>query len=526
MRKYFCIICMVLIFTNLIIAQELKTSGVKLTFEEALQTAVENSYSVQLSQAALLQASASLKNAKSSTDFIVGADVKYNKKHTPYGDDPYYGGMGLKDIETDQFNTSLWVQKVFSFGLQSKISVGISRDLNSYKGQISLEESYKSTYGDKHNNHGNIELALSLPIFRSFKASLEGNNIKAASKYYSQLQYELTDSICKTMISASSAYWEYLKTHSTMLQLEEMQRSLEARNNSMDRLIKAGVLSKNDLLSMQVNVIKNERSVVAAKTAYNQARLMLIQELGRDIPLLTEPDYSFPEIDFTKNSLPKIESIDSNFIESICEIRPDIIALQMQLDAAESRLRIARAGMLPDASVNFAIGSTGAMYGDSFGDYMTSIVKNVPGANISGGLFFSMSFPNNNGKSNLENAQASYMQAKISLSQAKDTLYLQIVNTLSELHAYRNQVQKANDALALQKQLYLNEQRRFESGLITIDDMATQDSRYLEAQNEYYSVMTSYLQNVIKYKYYTGTLAEVIDSEENSLNKEKLYCIE
>ena len=62
----------------------------------------------------------------------------------------------------------------------------------------------------------------------------------------------------------------------------------------------------------------------------------------------------------------------------------------------------------------------------------------------------------------------------------------------------------------MQKQLYENEKRRFDAGLITVDDMFNQDSKYLIAETQYYSIMTDYLQCVMEYKYYTGNMVEYI----------------
>jgi len=137
-----------------------------------------------------------------------------------------------------------------------------------------------------------------------------------------------------------------------------------------------------------------------------------------------------------------------------------------------------------------------------------------------------MSIPNNAHRGSVESAQASCRQAEIQLAQAKNMLSMQLANTVSQLHAYRNQVVQANDALSLQKQLYANEQRRFESGLITVEDMFNQDSKYLDAQVQYYKVMITYLQSVLQYKYYTGTLVGLVEGERSELIKENLYKLD
>ncbi|MCR5724417.1 MAG: TolC family protein [Treponema sp.] len=511
-------------------AQEQTASSVAepkvLTYESAVQQALSNSYTVLLKQAALQQAHAKLTSVKAGTDVTVGADMSYAKSHTPYDDDPYYGAKGLEDIESDSLTSSVWAKKVFAFGLQSKLSFDVTRSLNTYQGTDAIESKFKDDYGTEHHNTGTMTLAFSLPLFKSFTQAVLANNIRAAKDTYRQMEYELVDTVCQTLLSASSAYWSYLTAYNTMQNQEAMQRILGERADSMDRLIQTGVRSRNDLLSMRVNQIENERNVVASRIAFEQARLVLLEAMGCEDATLPAPDYTLPAFDFAKLALPAADKLDDAFISRVCSIRPDIQALEKQLAAAESALRAASAGSRPDAALNFSVGATGAVYGDSVDDYVHSFVKNVSGNNIAGGLSFSMSLPNNAHAGSTENALASCRQAKILLSQAKNTLSLQLANTLSKLREYHTQVVQANDALSLQKQLYANEQRRFDSGLITTDDMANQDAKYLDAQTQYYKVMITYLQAVLEYKYYTGSLVGITAGDERLLIKENLYRIE
>lgn len=520
MRKKFCLAC-ALYFATAVYAQE-----AVLSFEEAVQTAVAHNYAVRLKQAALLQASGKLKSALAGTDVAIGADTQYSKSHTPYDDDPYYGGMGLTDVESDQISSSLWAQKTFAFGLQSRLSLGLSHSLSSYKGSSALEANYKDTNGTEGYNRGTLSLELSLPIFKSFNASVTANNIAAARHYHAQLEYELTDAVCQTLLSAASSYWAYLSAHSTLQQLEAMQKNLQERSTGMERLISAGVRSRNDLLSMQVSLIEIDRNVVNARVAYEQAQLSLLQTLGIEAAELPAPSYDFPSFDGNGTALPDFESIDAAFIERICARRPDLQALERQLEAAQAGLKGAQADARPDTALSFALGSSGAIYGDSIGDYLQSFAKNVPGTNMSGGISFSMSLPNNARKGNKETAQAALVSAQVQLTQARQTLSAELRSTIFSLRSFREQVLNAENALSLQKQLYANEQKRFEAGLITIDDMGTQDSRYLDAQTQYYQLMIAYLQAVLQYKYLTGNLVEVTDSDTHTLHKERLYSLE
>lgn len=520
MKKIFLSLLLVVAAALAASAQE---EQAMLTFEEALQTAIESSADIQLKKAAVLAAHGKLLSVTAASDIVLGADAQYSKSHTPYGNDPYSVANGYKDIEKDTIKTSVWAQKTFSFGLKTKISASITSVLDTYNG--SLKDYYKNIYGDEFTNRGTIMLELSLPILKSFNNAILANNIKAAKDYYAQLEYELADTICKTMQKVATAYWSFLNAYNEVKQREEMLQTLKNRIESMDRLIAAGARTKNDLLSMQVNLISNERAFLSAQVAFNDSKLKLQQAMGTD-KALGIPDYTFPNIDFENFKAPTVESIDNDFVEKIAASRPDFLSMQKHLDSARADLLCAVAQGRPDLSLNLSLGETGAVYGESFGGFLSSFFRNVNGANIGGGLSFSMSFPNNSKKGAVESAQAACTQASVQLNQAKQSLASQLQNTAFSLNSYKTLALNANSALEMQKQLYANQQRRFESGLITVDDMFNQDKEYLLAESQYYQIMTTFLQNIMQYKYCVGTLVEITDSDTNKLRKDSLYSLD
>ena len=77
-----------------------------------------------------------------------------------------------------------------------------------------------------------------------------------------------------------------------------------------------------------------------------------------------------------------------------------------------------------------------------------------------------------------------------------------VKNLAARIAIYKKSVQKADELLDLQKKLYENEQKRFNAGLITVDDLLAQDEKYIAAENSYYQVLVNYLISVLEYKNY------------------------
>ena len=509
MKKTAVLILVFIIALPVVLSAQAQESLPPLSLDDAIKTAIESSYVIQLKQAAVQEAHGRLRMAKGGADVTVGADASYSVQNNPYGNDPYYGANGIDNVKRDTLATSVWIQKDFSFGLQSKLSVGAVRTLDTYEGSEAADMA-QNQYGDKHTSRGTLNLELSLPLFKSFNSAILANNIQAAKDYYRQLEYELTDTISKTVEQVSAAYWVYFNAYQAVQQLETMIQTLHERIDTMPRLIAAGIRSRNDLLGMQVNLIENERYVVSARIDLNRARYNLQLAMGVETEL-GNPEHTFRELGSAEDEkLPSQDSIDFAFLEQVASTRSDILALQSQLAAAQANMRAAKAERRPDAVVSLSAGTTGAVYGDTAKDYLSSYIKNVPGANYTGALIFSMSLPNNGRSGAAEQAEANCRQAQIMVNQARQQLASQLKETVYRLNEYYNQVISANESLKMQKQLYENEKRRFAAGLITVDDIFNQDSKYLSAQTQYYRIMTDYLQCVMEYKYCTGTMVEYI----------------
>ena len=508
MKKTAVLILVLIIALPVLLPAQAPEDLPPLSLDDALKSAIESSYVIQLKQAAVQEAHGRLRMAKGGADVTIGADASYSVQNNPYGNDPYYGGNGIDNVKRDTLSTSVWIQKNFAFGLQSKLSVGAVRTLDTYEGSEAADIA-QNQYGDKHTSRGTLNLELSLPLFKSFNSAILANNIQAAKDYYRQLEYELTDTISRTVAEVSAAYWEYFNAYKNVQMLDTLIQTLHERIERMPRLIDAGIRSRNDLLGMQVNLIENERSVVSARIDFVRSRYTLQQAMGVETELGL-PVNEFPDPESLDKNLPSEKDVDYAFLEQVASTRSDILALQSQLAAAQAVQRAAKAERRPDATVAVSGGTTGAVYGDSAKDYLSSYVKNVPGANFTGALIFSMSLPNNSRSGAAEQAEANCRQAQVQLNQARQQLASEVKATVYNMNEYYKQVISANDALKMQKQLYENEKRRFAAGLITVDDMFNQDSKYLMAETQYYSIMTDYLKCVMDYKYYTGNMVEYI----------------
>ncbi len=525
-------------------------AGAVLSFHTVLESAVRNNFSLQTAALALKIAAGQLRIAKSDTDLSVGASAEWTRSHSPVdsadirGSDaaarPVPDGDGglryeksgmfcLEDTEADSIKGTVYARKLFTFGLQSKLSLEMARSCARQSGVYG--DTWKAAFGDaalpesEARNNGTVRLDFTLPLFKSFSRSVAAKKIGAAEESYSQMQAEFEDTLCRTVLGASAAYWNFLTAHSKLRRLEELDARLETRVANAERLVSAGALSRNSLLALQIHRIQNARSIAQAEAAFSQSYMELASLIGAEPErnAVPSPEYNFDLIDFSRIALPDESAIDDAAVEGICARRGDIMALKKKVRAASLNLEAAVISASPDLNLNFGVGMTGTAYSDSPGAYFESLGKNVRGPDFYLGLAFAASAGADRAKGSREVYQGELERAEQELARRKQEVRTQLLVAAHSLNSFGKLARGAADVLKMQGTRYENEQMRFSAGLITADDMIERDGDYLAAQSDYYGVLIQYFQSLLSYKYYAGSLADVISSGESFVNTDVLY---
>ena len=483
-----------------------------LSLEDAIQLAVRNNYEINKQQYAIDAAKAQYMQVSGALDFEAGAEASYSQKHTPVDkDDPNYTvqkyAIYSDDATMRQTAGTVFVQKLFSFGLQSKLSYTMTRQKNTQ------DYLYSSNFPDeakpeeeKARNYGTISLELSLPLFKSFSDSITAKELENARSYIEQMNEQLKHTVSKTVVEVSQKYYQYFLAYNNLLLLQNLQQKIESRNKNMDSLIRAGVRSRNDLLAMQVNALENQRNIDSANVQFQSARADLAQALSVRSVLPPPTKDSIPAVPITSADDAAQDEIDDDFTAKIVEKRSDLIALKKSMEAAEKKIRIAKINARPDATLALGIGATGTKYANDAGSFFVSGAKNIRGIDISTTVSVSAKLGNTAKKGAEEQAIAEYRSLASDYENALNTLEIQVKNAAEKLAVYKKSVQNADEVLALQKNLYENEQKLFNAGLITVDTLLSQDEKYISAENSYYQVLINYLLSVLEYKYYTATM--------------------
>ena len=521
------------------IAQEEK----HFSLNNAIILAVENNYDIKKQRYALAAARAQYHQAIGALDLELGAQAQYALIQNPVDErDPRYlysysfmtptttYGIYSNNTMQQQVSGSLFVKKLFSFGLETKLSYTLQRqhDYPQYSyGRNFDSKNYSKYEQEKGRNIGQISLELSLPLFKSFKNSMAQMQINAAKENLNAMDYALTDAVSQTMMNASARFWNYYQAYKNLELLQLLQEKIEKRNGAIDSLIRSGVRSRNDILSMQVNSKENIRQIQDAEVHLKQAKMELMQVIGiSDANLIGIPDNPFEIVNLNEIVPPTLEDVNDELFAYIERNRPDLVAIRKRMNSYQNKMKMAKVDEMPDANINLGVGTTGAAYSDNFLEAGSAGVRNNRGVNLSGAVSVSAKLGNHSKKGAYEQAESDYNSCKEDYRKIKNTLLLQIQNAVQKLSTYKEGVSDANEVLELHRNLYENEQKRFMAGLITTENLFQQDQKYISAVASYYQVLINYMQAILEYKYYTGNLVkidsdsafrlDILDSDEKS----------
>lgn len=483
-----------------------------------MKIAVENNYDLIKEASRLATAEAQYRQVNGRFDIELGAQAQYSMNQNPIDKaNPSYSENEKYEVYKDNIVTksalgNVYIRKLFSFGLDSKLSYSIKRGKNEphfkYSGDDTLNfDRFVDGNKQDYDNNGNISLDLSMSLLKSFGNSIDSMEAESAKAAIEQMRYNLQDSISKVILKTSGAYWNYFISYKNYTHLQNLNKTLEKRFSDMDSLIKAGVRTKNDLLAVKINLKQNRLKISKAEVSLKESKFKLLEVLGipeEKLPGLPEANSNLSSINL--ENIPEVKDITEDYIDYIISNRNDFKSLKKAVENANLQIKIAKTDSLPDVSLGVNIGTTGNDYSDDFGDFLSSGFKNIKGVNVTGTLGAAVKIGNNSKKAAIDKAEANYKSIYADFCEKKNNLTLQITNAAESMNLYKGIIKDSAEILDLHKTLYENEQKRFDAGLITVDDLILQDQNYFDTQLSYYQFASEYLNSILEFKYYTADL--------------------
>ena len=302
-------------------------------------------------------------------------------------------------------------------------------------------------------------VALSYNLFNGFKDLA----FKDSAKYLSEsAKYELNAMKQDTVLNTKIAYIDYLdkknslETYNSAYKL--FQEQFEDSKNKYDQ----GIIAKNDLLQVQVNMSSAKQNVVKAQGDLKVAKFQLSNILG-GMNLDKEPIEKLNE-----------QTLQSSvYDESLLENRSEIQALKMNLESIKELEKSAKSGYYPkvDASVSQ----------NRYYDELSKKIENKEDNQNIANVTATWNLYNGGYDSSLITIyKTKYLSSKSQLEKTKLDIKLQYENAKSNLQVANENLETSKLALLQANENYAIVKNRFDEGISTSTDLT--DANYLLTQ--------------------------------------------
>lgn len=257
-----------------------------------------------------------------------------------------------------------------------------------------------------------------------------------------------------------------------------------------------GLMSQAELAQLKSQLSSSQYDVVNTRTIVAGYKLQLKQLLE----LNNGEAFDIQPLEVTDEAVLELIPTTAEVYQAALQQRPEIKNKQLEIEAADLNISIARAGYSPSLSLNAAIS-------DSHYSASQMNVGQQMKENLNGTVGLSLSIPifdNRRNKSAVEKAKVARLTSELDLQEEQKNLYSTIENYW--LQATSNQqkylASKAKSASMASSYTLLNEQ--FENGLKNIVELLTGRDDLLSAEQERLQSKYTTLLNIQMLQFYKG----------------------
>jgi outer membrane protein TolC len=413
-----------------------------LTVDQAVQTGLENSKALKVSQYKVVAAEAKA----GETDAMGLPSLKLTANYTRLS-------------EVDPFKL-----KFPAFGL---------KDSNS---NIVRFQTVEQALGDNIVNNYGVKLTMQQPLFTGGKIS--GAEDIAEYSYEASKQ-DLSKDKADLIYNIKSAYWNVYRAKEFKKVVDENVGQIKAHADDAANMMKQGLLTNNDLLKVQVQLSDALVRQIDAKNNVLLATIALNNTLG--LPLSTEIEILSP---LQPNGM-SAQAIDG-LVKKAVENRPEVLGMNARLKASESGLSIARSGWYPQI---YLVGNYNYLRPNQRVFPTKDEFKGTWDVSIS--LSYDLWNWNTSGNQSTQ-AEAQLNQAEQGLSQLKDGITLEVTQSYLALNQAKERAAVAQQGVEQAEENYRVTNERYKKGLNVNSDLLDSEVALLTAKLNYTQSLVDY----------------------------------
>lgn len=320
---------------------------------------------------------------------------------------------------------------------------------------------------DTRNVYAGV-VTLTQPLFMGGKIRAY-NQITRFTEQLSQVQEDAD--MQETILNTDEAYWQVVSLANKKRLAESFLSLVKKLDSDVEKMIREGVATKADGLSVKVKVNEAEMTLTKVNDGLSLARMLLCQLCG--MPLDTP--VRLADEDLSDLTLPFADT-EAN-VEMALTNRPEIISLELANKIYQQKVNLVRSDFLPTIALmgNYLI--TNPSVFNSFekkfrGMWSIGILVNIPLFHWGEGVY------------KVKSARAQADAARYQLDNAKEQIELQVSQCTYKVNeaAYKLAMAQKNMEKAEENLRYAN--LGFREGVIPTSNVLEAQTIWLSAQSE------------------------------------------
>ncbi len=436
----------------------------ELSLDDAIQQALENNLSVQISRLARQSSTFALSAARRVYTPEMVLDTNLTESLSPAESQL----DGAEQNERDNLNYNLRFQQQLPFGANYSVQFNNNR-LATNSQFFSFNPRYRST----------LNAQVTQPLLQNFRADPERRQILVSRNGERQAGHDFERSVLDVLRDVQNAYWDLvfaIRNHEVEVQSLDLARDL-LRNNQVQ--VEVGTMAPIDVLQAEAEVAAREEALIIAEEQIRQTEDALKA-------LIRDPDApGFWDGEIRPMDAPSVEDYAVDVDDAIrvaLQRRPELRSERVQLDTNEYEVRYFRNQTLPQVDLEGLVQLTGVGGTELVREgFFGPAVETIPGGygdalSQMGGfdyrdwrLGLSFSYPIGPNQAHAEHAQA-----QTDVTRQRETIREQEVQIAQEVRTAVRQVQTnrrridaSRVARELQEASLDAEQKKFEVGMTT-----------------------------------------------------------
>lgn len=320
------------------------------------------------------------------------------------------------------------------------------------------------------------KLSLTQPLFT-------GNKISAGSESAEHLAKATTADFSKDkqdlILNIKNAYWTLYKASELKKSLDENVQSVEGHLKDAKNLAEQGLLTRNDVLKIEVQLSDIRYKLADAKNGIRVATIALNNllgiALGTEIEIDSKPEFSDA----------KFSNLDQ-LLSTSYENRSELAAAEARIHASEAGVTSAKSGWYPQVSLmgNYTYAQPNQRIQPTHNKFDGTW-------DLSVGV--SMDLWNWNTTSHqTEQAEAQLLQAQEAKGMAKDGITLEVTQNYLNIGLAKEKISISELAKQQAEENYRITGEKFKQGLALSTDLVDAEVAYLTAKTNYTTAVVDY----------------------------------